>query len=235
MTPKPDSSAPVITIDGPGGSGKGTVSALVAKALGWIMLDSGALYRVVAYAALQKSVALDDTQSLQQIARNLDIAFEVSEADSETQVYIGSENVTRSIRTERAGNAASQVAAVPQVREALLQRQRDFQQLPGLVADGRDMGTVVFPKARLKIFLTATAEERAKRRYKQLMEKGVNVTLRDLFDEITERDRRDSERSTAPLKAADDAVLLDTTDLNIQQVVDEILKLYADLPSSHRV
>jgi len=235
MTPKPDSSAPVITIDGPGGSGKGTVSALVAKALGWIMLDSGALYRVVAYAALQKSVALDDTQSLQQIARNLDIAFEASEADSETQVYLGSENVTRSIRTERAGNAASQVAAVPQVREALLQRQRDFQQLPGLVADGRDMGTVVFPKARLKIFLTATAEERAKRRYKQLMEKGVNVTLRDLFDEITERDRRDSERSTAPLKAADDAVLLDTTDLNIQQVVDEILKLYADLPSSHRV
>ena len=230
MSPKPDSSAPVITIDGPGGSGKGTVSALVAKALGWTMLDSGALYRVVAYAALEKSVPLDDTQSLQQIARNLDIRFEASDADSETQVFLGAENVTRAIRTEQAGDAASQVAVIPAVREALLQRQRDFQQLPGLVADGRDMGTVVFPGAKLKVFLTATAEERAKRRHKQLMEKGVNVNLRDLFDEITERDRRDSERSTAPLKAADDATLLDTTDLNIQQVVDEILKLY-----SHRL
>ncbi|WP_455376234.1 (d)CMP kinase [Kaarinaea lacus] len=234
MSPKPDSSAPVITIDGPGGSGKGTVSALVAKALGWTMLDSGALYRVVAYAALEKSVPLDDTQSLQQIARNLDIRFDASDEDSETQVYLGAENVTRAIRTEQAGDAASQVAVIPAVREALLQRQRDFQQLPGLVADGRDMGTVVFPGAKLKVFLTATAEERAKRRHKQLMEKGVNVNLRDLFDEITERDRRDSERSTAPLKAADDAILLDTTDLNIQQVVDEILKLYSHRLSSHR-
>lgn len=228
MIPETNSSAPVITIDGPGGSGKGTVSALVAQALGWIMLDSGALYRVVAYAALEKSVPLDDTQSLQQIARNLDIRFEASNAGSETQVYLGDENVTRAIRTEQAGDAASQVAVVPAVREALLQRQRDFQQMPGLVADGRDMGTVVFPGAKLKIYLTASAEERAKRRHKQLMEKGVNVNLRDLFDEITERDRRDSERSTAPLKAADDAVLLDTTDMSIQQVVDEILQLYSD-------
>jgi len=234
MIQQTDPSAPVIAIDGPGASGKGTVSALVARALGWTMLDSGALYRVVAYAALEKSVPLDDTQGLQRIARNLDVRFEASAADSEPQIYLGSENVTRAIRTEEAGNAASQVAAVPEVREALLQRQRDFQQMPGLVADGRDMGTVVFPGAQLKIFLTASAEERAKRRYKQLMEKGANVTLRDLFDEITERDRRDSERSTAPLKAADDAVLLDTTDLNIQQVVDEILKLYSHRSSSPR-
>ena len=234
MNQPSDPSAPVIAIDGPGASGKGTVSALVAKALGWTMLDSGALYRLVAYAALEESVPLDDTQNLQRIARNLDARFEAGAAGSEAQIYLGSDNVTRAIRTEQAGNGASQVAVVPEVREALLQRQRDFQQMPGLVADGRDMGTVVFPNARLKIFLTASAEERAKRRYKQLMEKGANVTLRDLFDEITERDRRDSERSTAPLKAADDAVVLDTTNLNIQQVVDEILKLYSRCSSSPR-
>jgi len=227
MIQSPDTSAPVIAIDGPGASGKGTVSALVANSLGWTMLDSGALYRVVAYAALKDSVALDDTQNLEKIARNLDVRFESRNKDSETQVYLGSENVTRAIRTEEAGNAASQVAAVPQVRDALLDRQRAFQQLPGLVADGRDMGTVVFPNARLKVFLTASAEERAKRRYKQLMEKGLDVNLRDLFEEIAERDRRDSERATAPLKAADDAVLLDTTELTIQQVVNEILRLYS--------
>jgi len=227
MKLSPDISAPVIAIDGPGASGKGTVSALVAQALGWTMLDSGALYRVVAYAALKDSVALDDTQSLEKIARNLGVRFESSKGDTETQVYLNDENVTRAIRTEEAGNAASQVAAVPEVRDALLDRQRAFQQQPGLVADGRDMGTVVFPNARLKVFLTATAEERAKRRYKQLMEKGLDVNLRDLFDEITERDRRDSERKTAPLKPANDAVLLDTTELNIQQVVNEILRLFS--------
>lgn len=230
MSHQPDSSAPVITIDGPGGSGKGTVSALIARKLGWTMLDSGALYRVVAYAALKNSVPLDDSQGLEKIARKLDLRFEVSGGEEhETEVFLGDENVTRAIRTEQAGNAASKVAAVPEVRAALLERQKAFQQMPGLVADGRDMGTVVFPDAKLKLFLTASAEERAKRRHKQLMEKGVSVNIRALFDEISERDKRDSERSTAPLKAADDAVMLDTTNMDIQQVVEEILKLYADL------
>ena len=229
MIQDPNPSAPVIAIDGPGASGKGTVSALVAKVLGWTMLDSGALYRVVAYAALKNSVALDDRVSLENIALALNVRFEAKGDDSETQIFLGSENVTRAIRTEEAGSAASQVAAVPEVRQALLKRQQAFQQMPGLVADGRDMGTVVFPEARLKVFLTASAEERAKRRHKQLMEKGVNVNLRDLFDEITERDKRDSERATAPLKAAEDAVLLDTTNLNIQQVVDKIIELYSSL------
>jgi len=227
MIPSPDPTAPVITIDGPGASGKGTVSALVAKALGWTMLDSGALYRLVGYAALKKSVSLDDTQGLEKIAQTLNVLFKTAEPGQETRIDLDSEDVTLAIRTEQAGKAASQVATVPQVRAALLDRQKAFQQLPGLVADGRDMGTVVFPQAKLKIFLTASAEERAKRRYKQLMEKGVDVNLRDLFEEITERDRRDSQRATAPLKPADDAVQLDTTNLSIQEVVDRILALYS--------
>jgi len=217
--------APVITIDGPSASGKGTISALVARALGWKMLDSGALYRLVAYAALKEKVALDDISSLERITRELDVRFLITERQ-ETEIYLGDEKVTQAIRTETCGNAASTVAAIPAVRTALLQRQRDFQHPPGLVADGRDMGTVVFPSADLKIFLTASAEERAKRRYNQLMEKGASVTLRDLFDEIAERDKRDSQRSTAPWKPAADAIDIDTTRMTIPQVVDHILDLY---------
>jgi cytidylate kinase len=216
---------PVITIDGPSASGKGTISSLVAQALNWHMLDSGALYRLVGYDALKKMVSLDDIAKLERIARELDVKF-VANPGQETEIYLGDENVTLAIRTEQCGAAASTVAALPTVRSALLKRQRDFRQPPGLVADGRDMGTVVFPDAQLKIFLTASADERAKRRYKQLMDKGVSVTLRDLFDEIAERDRRDSQRSTAPLKPAHDAVELDTTRMTIPEVVEHILALY---------
>jgi cytidylate kinase len=228
MTQTPDLSAPVITIDGPSASGKGTISALVARALGWQMLDSGALYRLVAYAALKRSVPLNDVEQLQRIAGDLDVRFEAGVNSQETTIYLDDENVTTAIRGEDCGNAASTVAAIPGVRTALLDRQRAFQQQPGLVADGRDMGTVVFPAAVLKIFLTASAEERAKRRYKQLMEKGVSVNLADLFNEIAERDQRDSQRAAAPLKPAEDAVELDTTQMTIPAVVDHILSLYRD-------
>jgi CMP/dCMP kinase len=226
MSHEPNPSAPVITIDGPSASGKGTISSLVAQALGWQMLDSGALYRLVGYAAIKKSIALDDTTSLERIARELDVRFIAGVNDQETKIYLGDENVTLAIRTEESGKAASTVAAHPQVRSALLDRQRAFQQMPGLVADGRDMGTVVFPGAALKIFLTASAEERAKRRYKQLMEKGISANLAQLFDEIAERDKRDSQRDTAPLKPANDAVELDTTHMTISEVVDRIIALY---------
>jgi cytidylate kinase len=218
--------APVITIDGPSASGKGTISARVAEALGWHMLDSGALYRLVAYAALKQQIPLDDITQLESEARNLDVRFIAGSNGQEGAIYLGDENVTQAIRTEECGNAASTVAAIPAVRAALLERQRAFQQPPGLVADGRDMGSVVFPDADLKIFLTASAEERAKRRYNQLMEKGVSVNLADLFDEIAERDMRDSQRSTAPLKAADNAIELDTTQMTIAEVVDRVLTLY---------
>ncbi|WP_455366775.1 (d)CMP kinase [Kaarinaea lacus] len=226
MSNGPDSAAPVITIDGPSASGKGTISSRVAHALGWHMLDSGALYRLVGYAAIQHSTVLDDTASLERIARNLDVRFVADSNGGESTIYLGDENVTLAIRTEESGQAASTVAAIPQVRSALLARQRAFQQLPGLVADGRDMGTVVFPDAELKIFLTASAEERAKRRHKQLMEKGISANLAQLFDEIAERDKRDSQRTTAPLKPAKDAVELDTTHMTISEVVDRIIALY---------
>jgi cytidylate kinase len=228
MNQKPDPAAPVITIDGPSASGKGTISALVAKALGWTMLDSGALYRLVAYAALQRSIPLDDTVHLERIARDLNARFVSDVNGQETTIYLGDENVTTAIRGEACGNAASTVAAIPQVRSALLDRQRAFQQLPGLVADGRDMGTVVFPGAVLKIFLTASAQERAKRRYKQLMEKGANGNLADLFNEIAKRDLRDSQRASAPLKPAKDAMELDTTHITIPTVVEHILSLYRE-------
>lgn len=228
MNQTADLSAPVITIDGPSASGKGTISALVARALGWQMLDSGALYRLVAFAALKHNVPLHDVERLEQIARELNVRFEAGVNNQETSIYLDDENVTGTIRGEDCGNAASTVAAIPEVRTALLDRQRAFQQQPGLVADGRDMGTVVFPDAALKIFLTASAEERAKRRYKQLIEKGVSVTLADLFNEIAERDQRDSQRAAAPLKPANDAVELDTTHMTISAVVDHILSLYRE-------
>ena len=214
-------SAPVIAIDGPGGAGKGTVSQLVARELGWHLLDSGSLYRITAYAALQQGLDLGASEALADVARKLDVRF-VEGADG-VQVILDNQDVTREIRSEEGGRAASVVAADAAVREALIQRQRDFAEPPGLVADGRDMGTVVFPAAGLKIFLTASVAERARRRYKQLKDKGMDVSLPALSRDMEERDRRDSERAVAPLRAADDARLLDSTDLEIQEVVATVI------------
>ena len=218
-------SAPVLAIDGPSGSGKGTVSRLVAARLGWHLLDSGALYRLVGLAAARHGIALNDEAALEGLARQLDVAFQ-GEGDA-TRVLLEGDDVSDAIRTEQAGNSASKVAALPAVRAALLARQRAFRTPPGLVADGRDMGSVVFPDAELKVFLTASPQERAKRRYKQLKEKGFGGSLSALSEDIAERDRRDASRAVAPLKPADDAVLVDTTDLNIDGVVERVLELVA--------
>jgi cytidylate kinase len=196
----------------------------VAVALGWHLLDSGALYRLVALAGARQGVAPDDSAGHAAVARDLAVEFGVDEAGEE-RILLAGDDVTRAIRTERAGAEASRVAAMPPVREALLERQRAFAQPPGLVADGRDMGTVVFARAPLKIFLTASPEERARRRHKQLKEKGVTVTIADLSQEIRERDLRDSSRPVAPLRPADDAVVLDSTGLGIEQVVAQVLEL----------
>ncbi|HAA45776.1 MAG: cytidylate kinase [Halomonas sp. 54_146] len=216
---------PVLTIDGPGGAGKGTISSLLAERLGWHLLDSGALYRLTAQAAVKHQVALDDEAALARLAEQLDVAFPV--ADGQSRTLLEGEDVGQVIRTEQAGELASQVAALPAVRQALLQRQRDFCQAPGLVADGRDMGTVVFPYAPLKIFLTASADERARRRYQQLQEAGVDASLSSLLKEIQARDARDTQRSVAPLKPADDAITLDSTRLSIPEVVDRLTELLA--------
>ncbi|SHL90747.1 (d)CMP kinase [Vreelandella subglaciescola] len=215
----------VLTIDGPGGAGKGTISGLLAERLGWHLLDSGALYRLTAYAAGKHSIAFDDEAGLAQVAENLDVAFPV--ADGAVQTLLEGEDVSRAIRTEQAGERASKVAALPAVRTALLKRQRDFSQPPGLVADGRDMGTVVFPGAALKIFLTASADERARRRYEQLQQAGVDASLSSLLQEIQARDARDTQRSVAPLKPADDAITLDTTRLSIPEVVEQLTEWLA--------
>lgn len=220
------SQIPVITIDGPSASGKGTVSRMLAQELGWHMLDSGALYRLVAYSAHQKDIALEDVAALAKAAAGLDVVFVAADGDAETRVMLEGDDVTLPIRSELVGNAASKVAAIPEVREALLERQRNFLQAPGLVADGRDMGTVIFPQALLKIFLSASAEERAKRRYNQLKEKGIGASLAHLFDEIAERDRRDSERSSAPLIPASDAIQLDTSNITATQAAEQIKALF---------
>ena len=218
-------SIPVLTIDGPSGSGKGTISALVAQKLGWHMLDSGALYRLVALGAQRRNIDFEDITGLTTYAENLDVVFSVSENGLETAVLLEGEDVTADIRSETAGNNASKVAAIPEVRTALLQRQRDFAQQPGLVADGRDMGTVVFPNAKVKLFLTASATERAKRRHKQLKAKGISANLADLQTEIAERDERDSKRAVSPLVPADDAVVLDTSEMTIEEVTEKVLQL----------
>ncbi|WP_353981847.1 (d)CMP kinase [Salinicola endophyticus] len=218
--------APVLTIDGPGGAGKGTISRMIAERLGWHLLDSGALYRLTALAALRKEVALDDLERLTRQAQRLDVVFAVE--DGAARILLEGDDVTRAIRREEVGNAASQVAALPPVREALLQRQRDFRQAPGLVADGRDMGTVVFIDAPLKIYLTASAEERAQRRLRQLREAGEDARLATLLEEIQARDARDMQRAVAPLKPAEDAVELDTTQLDIPEVVERIETLLAE-------
>jgi CMP/dCMP kinase len=215
---------PVITIDGPSGSGKGTISRALAKALGWGLLDSGALYRLVALAGRQASVALDDGPALARLAAEFDIRFGSNESDEEV-VWLAGREVTSAIRTEEAGNDASKVAALSPVRAALLDRQRRFAVFPGLVADGRDMGTVVFPGADLKIFLTAGPAERALRRYKQLKEKGVTANLAALSLEIAERDKRDMSRAISPLVASADAVTVDTTGMSIDAVLGRVSDL----------
>jgi len=213
---------PIITIDGPSGSGKGTVSRAVAKALGWSLLDSGALYRLVALAGRRASVSLDDGASLGQLASRIDIRFGSDESGDEV-IWLDGQDATRAIRTEEAGGDASRVAALGEVRAALLDRQRRFAVPPGLVADGRDMGTVIFPWARVKIFLTASPTERASRRHKQLKEKGVAANLAALSLEIAERDRRDSTRTASPLVASADATVLDTTGMSVDEVIGRVL------------
>lgn len=220
-----DGGAPVVTVDGPGGSGKGTISRHLARRLGYEWLDSGALYRVVALEAAQAKVPLDRDAELARLARRLDVQFAPGSETEEPRVLLHSEDVTAAIRTESCGNDASRVAAVPAVREALLARQRNFRRAPGLVADGRDMGTVVFPDARTKIFLTASLEERAKRRYNQLKEQGISASLAALFNELARRDQRDANREVAPLRPAEDAVVVDSTGLSIEQVLEEVLRL----------
>ena len=211
---------PVIAIDGPSASGKGTIAQAVAQALGFHYLDSGALYRLVAFAALGAGIGFDDEAALAAVAANLDIRFENYE------IVLSGQHVTDSIRSEICGNGASKVAALPAVRKALLARQQAFRQHPGLVAEGRDMGTVVFPDANLKVFLTASAEVRAERRYKQLKEKGIDANIRTLLRELRERDERDSARSVAPLRKAADALELDSSGLGIGEIVRQVLDWY---------
>lgn len=212
----------MITVDGPSGSGKGALSQLLARRLGYRLLDSGAVYRILALAAQRHGVVLNDCQALVRLASQLDMRFEIT-TDGGRTIFLEGRDVTRDSRTEHCGNAASKIAALGPVREALLHRQREYCRLPGLVADGRDMGTVVFPRAGLKIFLTATLEERARRRYKQLKEQGIGASLSAVLNELAERDERDRNRSVAPLKPAEDAIVIDSTDLSIDEVLEKAL------------
>jgi CMP/dCMP kinase len=217
---------PVITIDGPSGSGKGTISRLLARRMDWHFLDSGALYRLVALSAFRHSVPLDDEQALEKLALDLDARFEEDSDGLETCIYLEGREVTQDIRSQECSLASSQISVFQAVRLALLETQRVFRKAPGLIADGRDMGTVVFPQAELKVFLTASQEERAGRRYKQLKDKGMDVNLGSLLQEIVARDERDSKRTVSPLTPAADAILLDTTNLGIDEVVTSILGMW---------
>ncbi|TAL48719.1 MAG: (d)CMP kinase [Methylovulum sp.] len=215
-------SIPVLTIDGPSGAGKGTVSRLLAKKLGWHYLDSGSIYRSLAIALLKQSVDLENAARIVDVAQAMTLAFECGD---ELIVKLGDEDITAQLGLELIGNTASIIAALPEVRRVLLQKQRDFRRHPGLVADGRDMGTVVFPDAEYKVFLTASSEKRAERRYKQLIEKGIDANLTRLTKDIEERDRRDSERATAPLSIASGALFIDSSDMTIDAVIGEVLAL----------
>ena len=224
---------PVITVDGPSGTGKGTLCLFLAHWLGWHMLDSGALYRVLAYAALARELSLDDEPGLAELAECLAVSFD--QGPGEIRVLLdGQEDISVAIRTEECGNAASRVAVKKGVREALLARQRAFRKEPGLIADGRDMGTVVFPDAQLKLFLTASAQERASRRYKQLKEQGISVNLPRLSVEISERDARDMGRALSPLIPAADAIVIDSTDFDAGEVCGQVSELvrqiFPDIP-----
>ena len=214
---------PVIAIDGPGGSGKGTIAMRLAQNLGWHFLDSGALYRIVAVAAMERVIEADDDEALGELAAHLDLSFDFT--GDEVVVLLDGNRITSRLRSEEASVFASLIAAVPAVRAALVQRQRAFRKLPGLVADGRDMGTVIFPDAKLKIFLTASVEARANRRYKQLKEKGESVNLSRLFRDIEKRDKRDMSRSISPLIPAADAQIIDSTEMGIDKVLEKIHKL----------
>lgn len=222
-----DAKVPVVTIDGPSGSGKGTISRGLAARLGWHLLDSGALYRLVPIAAARRGITLDDTAALAAVAAAMDVRF--GRPAEPERVLLDGADVTEQLRTESAGAAASRVAVIPAVRDALLQRQRDFAVPPGLVADGRDMGTVVFPDATLKVFLTASTEARAFRRHKQLKEKGIDVSLPDLSLGLAQRDARDASRNVAPLKPAPDARELDSTSLTPEEVIARILTWLKDM------
>jgi CMP/dCMP kinase len=212
----------VLTIDGPSGAGKGTVSRLVAKKLGWNYLDSGSIYRSLAIALIQKEIDPTDTRKIIEIAKKMELAFECND---ELLVTLNSVDVTAQLGTEATGNIASIVAAIPEVRQVLLQKQKDFKKPPGLVADGRDMGTVVFPDADFKVFLTASVDERAGRRYKQLIEKGIDVNIQQITREIEERDSRDKGRKAAPLAQADDALYIDSSAMTIEAVIAKVLSL----------
>lgn len=218
----PDATAPVLTIDGPSGSGKGTIARRVAQMLGWHLLDSGALYRLVALSAVRQGIPETADVALGKLAGEMPVRFDSNEHGDE-RIWLGAEDVTREIRTEGCGHGASQVAVLPAVRQALVGLQESFRQMPGLVADGRDMGTRIFPQAEVKVFLTATPAERAERRYKQLKDKGIDVSLAALSRDIVERDRRDSERSVAPLRAAEDARILDSSGTSIETVTETVL------------
>ena len=223
QSPETNPDIPVIAIDGPGGSGKGTITTRLARHLGWHFLDSGALYRLTALSAIKNGADLDNETGLGEIAAKLNIRFDAGE-DGVIKILDG-QDVSNLLRHEDTAAVASQIAAIPAVRAALASRQRQFRQLPGLVADGRDMGTVIFPDAKLKIFLTASAEVRAERRYKQLKDKGERVKLTRLFRDIKARDLRDQSRSIAPLRPAEDAVIIDSTNLDIDEVFEKVLSL----------
>ncbi len=214
---------PVLTIDGPSGAGKGTVSRAIARKLGWHYLDSGSIYRALAIAVLKQGLKLDDVAAITELAGHIQLQF-ICE-DDDLQVNLNGEDISAQLGTETTGNTASIIAAYPEVRAVLLQKQKDFKRAPGLVADGRDMGTVVFPDAEFKVFLTASAEERAKRRYKQLIEKGIDANLCQITSEIEARDRRDRERATAPLRPAEDALCIDSSGLTIEQVIAKVMDL----------
>jgi cytidylate kinase len=214
----------VVAIDGPSGTGKGTIARQLAEFLGWHLLDSGALYRLVVVAAEDSAVALDDEAGLAKLASGLEVRF-ASTADGNEQIFLAQTDVSDAVRNEETGKNASKIAAMPSVRTALMELQKSFRKAPGLVADGRDMGNVVFPDAPVKIFLTASPEERARRRHKQLKDKGINVSLPVLSADIAERDRRDTERAVAPLRPALDAEILDTTSLSINEVVEQVKKI----------